>query len=64
MARIEHTITATVVTASPLVIIADGADTSNSAAIVTGLTVTANDRVLVTIRTPLLPLVQSIEVNV
>ncbi len=48
---------ATVISASPLTVKVDGADTACPAAKVSGLTLLANDRVQITIRTPQQPLI-------
>lgn len=56
-----ETATLTVVSAAPLLVRADGADTNNPAAIVTGVAVAAGDRVQATIRTPRPPLVTGVQ---
>lgn len=50
-------LTVTVTQVSPLLVIADGADTANPAALATGVTVQLDDRVRATLRTPKMPLV-------
>jgi len=55
------TMTAWVVAASPLTIKTAGAATAVPADKVAGLTLTANDRVTIAVRTPQKPLVQALE---
>lgn len=55
------TMTAWVVSASPLTIKTAGAATAISAVKVDGITVTANDRVTIAIRTPRIPLITTVE---
>lgn len=57
----ESQMPATVTAASPLQVVVDGAQTSCPAAALDGATYSVNDRVTVTIRNPLPPLVQGVE---
>jgi hypothetical protein len=60
----ESTMSAWVVTTSPLTIIVAGADTACPAVAASGLSLTIGDKVSITVRTPQIPLVTSIEVAV
>jgi len=54
-------VTGTVTQASPLKVVVDGAVTASVAHSLDGATYAVNDRVTVTVRNPLPPLVQGIE---
>ena len=54
-------VTGTVTQASPLKVVVDGATTDSVAHSLDGATYSVNDRITVTVRNPLPPLVQGIE---
>lgn len=57
----ESQTTATVTVAAPLTVVVDGATVECLAAALNGQTYTIGQRVTVTVRNPLLPLVQGVE---
>lgn len=57
------TVTATVITTSPLMVRLDGCATSIPAQLASGVTVAAGDRVQLTLRTPQMPLISSKETS-
>jgi hypothetical protein len=62
MAETEHTMSAWVVATSPLTVLVAGAETACNADKISGLTLHANDKVTIIVRTPQRPMVSAIEV--
>lgn len=57
----ETQVTATVTATSPLAVVVDGATVACPALVLDGATYSVDDRVTVTVRNPLIPLIQGVE---